>query len=238
MKEIFYKSFSPARLITIVRLNKIVFFVCLLVLFACAKSHVEIYPARPSPGKPPVKTSPVESSDKTVPVPPPVKSSPVEPPPAKPPSVKSSPVKTYSETISGWKSYQDLVRWMDKDFSFDADRFKKFEGTLPPPRTPEETFRLKSGIYFDAALFAKETLNHINPAYQAKIAIVIIRPYGANHYFCSFQSGGKIITMDYGTPYKETTGTHGPYSSLEEVKKIYEKYFPVKGRIEAISYLP
>jgi len=51
-----------------VRLNKIVFFVCLLVLFACAKSQVEIYPARPSPGKPPVKTSPVESSDKTVPV--------------------------------------------------------------------------------------------------------------------------------------------------------------------------
>ncbi len=226
------------RLIAIVRLNKIVFPVCLLVLFACAKSQVETYPARPSPGKPPVKTSPVESPDKTVPVPPPVKSSPVEPPPAKPPSVKSSPMKTYSETISGWKSYQDLVRWMGKDFSFDADRFKKFEGTLPPPRTPEETFRLKSGIYFDAAIFAKETLNRINPAYQAKIAIVIIRPYGANHYFCSFQSGGKIITMDYGTPYKETTGTHGPYSSLEEVKKIYEKYFPVKGRIEAISYLP
>ena len=236
--EIFFKSFFPARLIAIVRLNKIVFPVCLLVLCACAKSHVETYPAGPSPGKPPVKTSPVESPDKTVPVPPPVKSSPGEPPPAKPPSVKSSPVKTYSETISGWKSYQDLVRWMEKEFSFDAGRYKKFEGTLPPPRTPEETFRLRSGIYFDAALFAKETLNRINPSYKAKLAIVIIRPYGANHYFCSFQSGGKIITMDYGTPYKETTGTRGPYSSLEEVKKIYETYFPVKGRIEAISYLP
>ena len=127
---------------------------------------------------------------------------------------------------------------MEKDFSFDAGRFKKCEGTLPPLRTPEEIFKLKSGIYFDAALFAKETLNRINPAYKAKIAILIIRPYGANRYFCSFQSGGEIITMDYGTPYKETTGTYGPYSSLEEVKKIYEKYFPVRGHIEAISYLP
>jgi hypothetical protein len=238
LKEILFESFFPVGLIAIVRLYKIVFPVCLLVLCACAKSHVETSPARPSPGKPPVKTSPAELPDKTVPVPPPAKSSPAEPPAAKPPSVKSSPVKAYSETISGWKSYQDLVRWMEKDFSFDANRFKKFEGTLPPPRTPEETFNLKSGIYFDAALFAKETLNRINPAYQAKIAILIIRPYGANHYFCSFQSGGKIITMDYGTPYKETTGTRGPYSSLEEVKKFYEKYFPVKGRIEAITYLP
>ena len=32
------------RLIAIVRLNKIDFPVCLLVLFACAKSQVEIYP--------------------------------------------------------------------------------------------------------------------------------------------------------------------------------------------------
>jgi hypothetical protein len=108
LREIFSKSFFPVRLIAIVRLNKIVFPVCLLVLFACAKSQAEIYPARLSPGKPPVKTSPAESPDKTVPVPPPGKSSAVEPPPAKPPSVKSSPMKTYSETISGWKTYQEL----------------------------------------------------------------------------------------------------------------------------------
>jgi len=75
----FSKSFFPVRLIAIVKLNKIVFPVCLLVLFACAKSQVEIYPARPSPGKPPAKTSPVESPDKTVPVPPPIKSSPWTP---------------------------------------------------------------------------------------------------------------------------------------------------------------
>ena len=127
---------------------------------------------------------------------------------------------------------------MEKEFVFDAERFKKYQGTLPPPRTPEETFRLKSGIYYDAAVFAKETLNRIKPTYQPKITILLIRPNSANHYICAFQDTGKIFTMDYGTPYKETTGTHGPYKSLTEVKGFYEKYFPVKGRIEAISYLP
>ena len=127
---------------------------------------------------------------------------------------------------------------MEKDFSFDADRFKTFEGTLPPPRTPEETFKLKSGIYLDAVLFIKETLNRINPSYRAKIAVLIIRPYRANHYICSFETGGRIFIMDYGTPFRATTGTHGPYNSLEEVKKFYEEHFPVKGRIEAIIYLP
>ena len=223
------------------RLKDIVLPVCIVILVACAKSQVEIYPERPTLARPSAKTSPVESPDKAPPVPPPSKPSPGQPPvkssPVEPPRIKPS-MKTYSETVSEWKSYQDLVQWMEKEFSFDAERFKKFEGTLPPPRTPEETFRLRSGIYFDAALFAKETLNLINPSYKAKLAVVIIRPYGANHYFCSFQNAGNIFIMDYGTPYKETTGTHGPYKSLAEVKKVYEKYFPVKGRIEAISYLP
>ena len=126
---------------------------------------------------------------------------------------------------------------MEKEFSLDADRFNKFGGTLPPPRPPEETFQLKSGIYIDATLFAKETLNRINPSYKARVAILIIRPGVNNHYICTFQNGGKLFTMDYGTPFKSTTGIRGPYNSLGEVKKFYEQNFPVKGHIEAISYL-
>ena len=56
----------------------------------------------------------------------------------------------------GGKSYKDVERWMENEFSFDTERFERFKGTLPPPRTPEETFKLKSGIYIDAAIFAKE----------------------------------------------------------------------------------
>jgi hypothetical protein len=188
---------------------------------------------------PPEKTAPVKiapektTSVKTDNVKPPVETPPTDKIPVKPP-----PEKTYDETVSGWKSYQDLVKWMENNFSFDKERYEKFKGTLPVPRTPEETFQLESGIYIDAAMFSKETLNRINPSYKAQIVILIIRPYGFNHYVCSFRKDGKLFIMDYGTPYKEITGTHGPYSSLEEYKTFYEKHHPMKGEIEAITYLP
>ena len=148
------------------------------------------------------------------------------------------PGKTYTEAVLQWTSYQDLVKWMERDFSFDVERYKRFEGTLPVPRTPEETFQLRSGIYLDAAMFLKETLNRINPSYKAQIVILITRPSGFNHYACSFRKDGEIFIMDYGTPYKEFTGVHGPYSSLEEYKTFYEKHHPMKREIEAITYLP
>ena len=188
----------------------------ILALFACAPKKVKIYPREPQAEKP---SSEKTSQEKVV-------------------IVKPSPGKTYSETISEWKSYQDLVKWMEKDFSFDGERYKKFEGTLPVPRTPEETFQAKSGIYIDAARFLKETLNRINPSYTPKLVVIIIRPNIFNHYVCSFKKDGKIFIMDYGTPYKEITGFHGPYNSLEEYKKFYEKNDPEKRHVEGIVYLP
>jgi hypothetical protein len=145
--------------------------------------------------------------------------------------------KTYEEAVSEWKSYEDLVKWMENDFSFDKERYEKFKGTLPVPRTPVETFQIKSGIYIDAAMFLKETLHRIDPSYKAQIVILIMRRHGFNHYACSFKKDGKLFIMDYGTPYKETTGVHGPYRSLEDYKKFYEKHHPMKGEIEAITYL-
>ncbi len=160
------------------------------------------------------------------------------PPKEKIPIAKPTPAKTYAETVSGWKSYQDLVKWMEREFSFDVERYEKFKGRLPVPRTPEDTFQLQSGIYIDSAMFSKETLNRINSSYKAQIVILIIRPYGFNHYVCSFRKDGNIFIMDYGTPHKEVTGVHGPYSSLEEYKKFYEMHQPMESQIEAITYLP
>ena len=154
------------------------------------------------------------------------------------PTVEPLLQKTYEETVFEWKSYEDLVKWMENDFSFDRERYEKYKGTLPVPRTPEETFQLKSGIYIDAAMFSREVLNRMNPSYQAQIVILIMRRYGFNHYACSFRKDSKLFMMDYGTPYKEITGVHGPYRSLEEYKKFYEKHHPMKGEIEAITYLP
>jgi hypothetical protein len=208
----------------------------ILTALACAPTKVRVTPRE----TPPEKTAPAKAVPERIPS---VKTdevkSPLEKPPTeKMPTVKPAPEKTYGETVSEWESYQDVVKWMENDFSFDKERYEKFEGTLPIPRTPEETFQLKSGIYIDAAMFSKEALNRINPSYKAQIVILISRPYGFNHYVCSFRKEGKLFIMDYGTPYKEVTGIHGPYSSLEEYKKFYEKNHPTKGEIEAITYLP
>jgi len=222
----------------------------LFTSLACAPTKVKVYPRQTPPEETippkttserptqekaaPVKTTPEETTSKTDKVKPP----PVKPPTEKTPTVKPAPEKTYDETVSEWKSYQDLAKWMENHFSFDKERYGKFEGTLPVPRTPEETFQLKSGIYVDAAMFSKETLNRINPSYKAQIVVLIIRPYGSNHYACSFRKDGRLFIMDYGTPYKEVNGVHGPYSSLEEYKKFYEKHHPMKGKIESITDLP
>jgi hypothetical protein len=227
-----------------------VLLILILILFACAPTKVKIYskatqPEKTIPPKPssertaqektaPVKTTPEKTTSvKTDIVKPPSERSPTE----KIPTVKPAPEKTYTEAISQWKSHQDLVKWMERDFSFDVERYKRFEGTLPIPRTPEETFQLKSGIYIDAAMFLKENLNRINPSYKAQIVILIIRPYGFNHYVCSFRMDGKLFIMDYGTPYKEVTGVHGPYNSLDEYKRFYEKHHPEKRHVEGIGYL-
>jgi hypothetical protein len=223
----------------------------ILTPLACAPTKVKIYPRETPPEKtiPPKttsertaqgKTAPMETtSEKTTSVKTDIVKPPFERAPEEEiPAVKPAPEKTYDETVSQWKSYQDLVKWMENDFSFDKERYEKFERTLPVPRTPEKTFQLKSGIYIDAAMFLKETLNRINPSYKAQIVILVIRPYGFNHYVCSFRINGKLFIMDYGTPYKEVTGVHGPYSSLEEYKRFYEKHHPMKGEIEAITYLP
>jgi hypothetical protein len=145
-------------------------------------------------------------------------------------------VRSYDETVSRWKSYKDVERWLEKDFSFDAERFKRFEGTLPPPRTPEETFKLKSGIYIDAVIFAKEVLNRIDPSYKAQIVVLLIGR-GANHYVCSLKKDGKILIMDYGTPYKKMTGVHGPFNSLEEYRLFFVKNHPTIKGVQGIAYL-
>jgi hypothetical protein len=146
-------------------------------------------------------------------------------------------VKSYDQTVSQWKSYKDLEKWMEKDFSFDPERYKRFEGTLPPPRTPEETFKLKSGIYLDAAIFAKEVLNRIDPSYKAQMVVLVIGR-GSNHYVCSFRKDGRTFIMDYGTPYRMMVGVHGPFTSLEEYKVFFERHHPTVKSVQAITYLP
>jgi len=208
------------------RLFKLTLIISALLTYAlippgCTPAKVKIYPRETQTEK----TAPAKPSlEKTS--------------PEKVASVSPSPGKTYAETISEWKSYRDLVKWMEEDFSFEAERYKKFEGTLPTPRTPEETFQRKSGIYIDAAEFSKRSLNQINPSYQAQTVVIVVRPSVFNHYVCLFKKEGKFFIMDYGTPYREITGVHGPYDSLDEYRKFYEKHHPEKRQVEGIGVLP
>jgi hypothetical protein len=202
------------------RMGYIILSICILALLACAPTKVRIYPKetqreKTSPAKPSPEKTPPEGVD----------------------MVRPFVGKTYAETISEWKSHQDLVKWMERDFSLDVERYKRFKGTLPIPRTPEETFQLKSGIYIDAVEFSKKTLNQINPSYKAQTAVILVRPNVFNHYVCAFKKDGKLFILDYGTPHKEITGVHGPYNSLDEYKRFYEKHHPEKRRVEGIGFL-
>jgi hypothetical protein len=148
--------------------------------------------------------------------------------------------KTYDETVFQWKSYKDVAKWMSWHFSYDMTRFRETEGKGPlyvPPRAPEETFKLKSGVCYDAALFAIETLNRIDRSYEASIVFLQIRPYGVNHYVCSFRKDGKLYIIDYGTPNRNLVGVHGPYNSLEEYRKFYERYNPRVSHVISIHYV-
>ena len=177
----------------------------ILTLLACAPTKVRVYPRETPPEKiPPQKTTSERTAqEKTGPGKTPpgemtsigndkVKPFSERPSAEKIPTVEPLLQKTYEETVFEWKSYEDLVKWMENDFSFDRERYEKYKGTLPVPRTPEETFQLKSGIYIDAAMFSREVLNRMNPSYQAQIVILIMRRYGFNHYACSFRKDSKL----------------------------------------------
>jgi hypothetical protein len=62
------------------------------------------------------------------------------------------------------------------------------------------------------------------------------RPYAVNHFVCSFKKEGKLFIMDYGTPYRNMVGVHGPFNSLEDYKKFYERFHPNVKRVQSIRY--
>lgn len=150
------------------------------------------------------------------------------------------PVKTYEETVSQWKSYKDVAKWMSWHFSYDMKRLKEgiekhtYDNPMPV-RTPKETFELKSGVCWEAARFAKETLNRVDPSYEAEI-VFLDREGLVDHYVCSFKKDGKLYIMDYGTPSRSLIGVHGPYNSLEEYKKFFEWNDPSRLKILSITF--
>lgn len=143
--------------------------------------------------------------------------------------------RIYEETVSEWKSYEDVAKWMRRHFSYDMARFREVEGKLPDPRSPEETFKLKSGVCYDGAYLVKDALNRIDPSYEARVVFIQNSPYAGNHFVCSFKKNGKLFIMDYSTAYINMVGVHGPYNSLDEYKKFIERY-PKFRHVQSIRY--
>ena len=128
-------------------------------------------------------------------------------------TVKSS---TYKETVAQWTSYKDVANWMEKNFRYDMARSRMVRGWQA--RTPEQTFEMRSGVCQDAAAFARDALNRINPDYDARIIYVKNKLGLPHHWVNAFAMDGKLYIIDYGASnrWSAMMGVHGPYDSLKE----------------------
>jgi hypothetical protein len=144
-------------------------------------------------------------------------------------------VRTYDEALLQWKSHKDVAKWMNW-FTYDFKRNEATQYEFAPPRTPQETFRLRSGVCHDAAYFIKKTLDQIDPSYKARI-VWIKNSEAPNHFVCSFEEEGKLYIMDYGTAYPSMVGTWGPFNSLEAYKKFYQNRHPKPRRVEEVRFI-
>ncbi len=136
----------------------------------------------------------------------------------------------YKSEVSNWKSDKDVAKWMRNNWHFDKNLAKsvvrKIRSEGPGAvtvKSAEEIFETSKGWCKDAANFAKDTLNTINPEYKAGYIFINNKVKGApNHWVTGFKKEGKLYVMDYGagSHWKSMMGLHGPYDSIKE----YEEY--------------
>lgn len=132
---------------------------------------------------------------------------------------------TYASTVARWNSYNDVAEWLRSNFKFDNGRFNSIllrtrqngpSGLLA--RTADGTFQQKSGYCTDAAAFAIQSLNQLNPDYKAKYIFIKNRFGQPHHWVAGFMVDGKIMVIDYGASaeWGSMNGIHGPYDSLNQ----------------------
>ena len=131
----------------------------------------------------------------------------------------------YEDEVDNWDSYQDVANWLNDNFKFNKQRQESIkerlqlhgpEGLLI--RNPKKTFFKGEGYCADAAHFARESLNTIDPEYNAQWVFIDNAMQGPNHWVTGFYVDGDLYIMDYGagTKWSDMQGTHGPYKSLDE----------------------
>lgn len=132
--------------------------------------------------------------------------------------------ETYDEWLQTCKDYKDVALWLEKNFKYDFKRLEEAARAWPREAqkvySPEETFKLKSGVCHDSSVFGKYSLNKINPGYKAEI-IFLMGP-GFVHHVTGFYLDGQLWIMDYGygsEKFKHMLGTYGPFKSLDQYAK-------------------
>jgi hypothetical protein len=118
----------------------------------------------------------------------------------------------YETIVSRWTSCEDVADWFRANFVFYCDR--NYPGRKL--QSPAETFKRKKGACYDAARFAVETLNKVNPEYGASAVFVKNKAGSFHHWAAAFTRNGRLYIMDYGasTKWVSMIGVHGPYDSL------------------------
>lgn len=131
----------------------------------------------------------------------------------------------YESAVAGWTSYQDVADWLRTHFRYDRARLGDIlartresgpAGLLA--RSAGGTYQLKSGYCTDAAAFAIQSLNRINPDYRARYIFIKNRNGQPHHWVAGFMVDGRIMVMDYGAAaeWGGMNGVHGPYDSLAQ----------------------
>ena len=140
-------------------------------------------------------------------------------------SVTMAQASDYKTTVDGWDSYQDVAEWIKSNWRFDHGRARDVVGkirregpTAAVTKSSEETFDLRRGWCKDAARFAKDTLNTIDPAYKAGYLFIKNKMGPPHHWVTGFRYNGKLYVMDYGAgpEWRGMMGVHGPYDSIDE----------------------
>jgi len=133
----------------------------------------------------------------------------------------------YEAAVSKWTSHRDVGEWLKKNFKFDKDRQQIIQSRLVAhgpegllARNPATLFNSKTGYCGDAANFALDALNRINPEHDARWVFIENGKGKPNHWVTGFAVDGKLYVMDYGAGHgwEDMKGIHGPYDSLDEYR--------------------
>jgi hypothetical protein len=164
---------------------------------------------------------------------------PERPRPAQAPSPQDP--ASYASALKTWRSIQDINDWIGRRFVYDMERALKLSETQraagpgPAILTPEEFYARPQGVCVDLARFAKETADRIFPRGSPRYLMIEFAPVKVKrnvlrlHWLVIFQKDGAVYSF---ADSRRPGHMAGPFGSLEELVKGYEKY---RGR-RIVSY--